>query len=102
MIVDSCSFLPCDQVEECSLVGGCIEKRSTTRAAVVEGRSFVQYNPMMGTRLDLLVHDEPTADAAKRWDAARRKYLGAILKNPALDADDRARYQSELDVLTNK
>ena len=25
--VDSCAFLPCDQVERCSLDGGCVVKR---------------------------------------------------------------------------
>lgn len=24
---DSCAFLPCDQVDKCALVGGCVQKR---------------------------------------------------------------------------
>ena len=27
MPTDTCAFLPCDQVDECCLVGGCVRKR---------------------------------------------------------------------------
>lgn len=27
MPTDTCAFLPCDQVDECCLVGGCVKKR---------------------------------------------------------------------------
>lgn len=27
IVVDNCAFLPCDQVDECVMVGGCITKR---------------------------------------------------------------------------
>lgn len=72
--VDSCAFVPCHQVDECSLVGGCIHTR---RLAPPDSRpSPVAYNPMTGTRLDLSVttDDEPGV-AEARWAAKRAAYL---------------------------
>jgi len=39
----------------------------------------VKYNPMTGTRLDLVVEDEPEAVAAKRWAAKRAAYLKTLV-----------------------
>jgi hypothetical protein len=83
------------------LEGGCLESRPKTQQPTPEGRSVVEYNPMMGTRLDLLVYDEPAAVAATRWTAARRKYLTALLTDPALSEETALAYRRELAELTS-
>ena len=71
---DSCAFLPCDQVTECSLAGGCIHGRAL---ALPDNRpSTVAYNPMTGTRLDLSVTGDDEAGVAEaQWAAKRKAYL---------------------------
>lgn len=33
LVVDNCAFLPCDQVAQCAMVGGCITKRFPRQGA---------------------------------------------------------------------
>ena len=59
----------------------------------------VVYNPMTGGRRDLEVEKEDGAAAAKthkRWKAARRKRLEALIADPELSAWSRAIYEREL------
>jgi hypothetical protein len=73
----TCAFAPCVEITRCPLVGGCIHKGR--RLAPPDKRpSTVAYNPMTGTRLDLVVTDEDPGVAEARWEARRAAYLKAI------------------------
>jgi hypothetical protein len=97
--VDTCAFLPCDQADVCAFIwshtGGCIKKPGYT-GAPLETRSVVQYNPMTGTRLDLVVTDGETEATRLIWRAKRIVYLEALVADEATSTPAREMYRCEL------
>lgn len=58
--------------------------------------SGVAYNPMTGTRLDLVVEAEDGDVADRRWRAARRVYLEELVQQPGLSKTTLDWYVREL------
>lgn len=61
--------------------------------------SVVQYNPMTGQRLDLVVDPEDAGVAEKRWNEKRRAYLELLVQQAGLSATARESYIRELQEL---
>lgn len=61
----------------------------------------VAYNPMMGSRLDLTVTEEPEAVSRARWLAARIAYLRVLLAGE-LSPETGAAHRRELARLTSE
>jgi hypothetical protein len=93
---DSCAFLPCDQVTECSLVGGCVNRQGHKRAPLGAAPTL-HYNPATGGRYDLEIKTEDPG-ATERWTNKRIAYLRELLKGD-LTPQGRACYQRELEAL---
>lgn len=81
------------------MVGGCIRKKNRPRAALGPPPK-IAYNPMMGSRLDLNVAEEPEAVAAGRWRKARVDYLRTLLAGK-LSPETGAALERELARLTS-
>jgi hypothetical protein len=63
----------------------------------------VEYNPMMGTRLDLEVHTDATPEEAERTRVRWRERRIAYLRTLMADASDDAKqaYKRELKILVD-
>ena len=76
-VSETCAVLPCAEVTQCPLKGGCIHKASHV-IEPMRTESVVVYNPMTGGRRDLEVTaEEDGAATQRRWDAARKRYEGS-------------------------
>lgn len=89
----TCAFTSCETATGCSLVLGCVHQRPLAPPDIRP--STVAYNPMMGSRLDLKVEEEPEAVAAARWRARRIVYLQVLIEDAAISEEARTLYVRE-------
>ena len=94
-----CGFQPCDQVETCALIGGCINRPGHKRAKLGPPPNL-HYNTATGGRYDLEVKPGDESDNA-RWRTKRAAYLKELLAGKLSD-EARGAYERELKIILDK
>jgi hypothetical protein len=97
--MNGCGFQPCGEVEECALIGGCIN-RPGHKHAKLGAAPKLSYNTATGGRYDLEVKPGDETDNIK-WLKKRATYLRELLAGE-LSADARSSYERELKIIVDK